>query len=307
MNVQSLRGMAMVLFAAMLWGTTGTAQSFAPPQLSSYWVGALRLAVAALFFWPMLWLSDRPALAGAALRSLPWRGIGLAAVCMCVYNLAFFAGVRASGIAVGTALALGSGPVWAGLLEAVITRALPTRAWWLGTSVAVAGVVAMSTGEGAGANLSWTGVLLCLLAGLSYATYAIANQRMVSGASPAAVTATVFTLAAMLAVPGAVVLSGAPQLHTGDAAIVLWLGVVSTGVAYLLFSHALRHISAATGVVLALAEPVTAFVLAIVVVGERPGLAGVLGLAAVLAGLWVVVRSELRPQAAPPARASQRP
>jgi DME family drug/metabolite transporter len=127
---------------------------------------------------------------------------------------------------------------------------------------------------------------------------------MVSGASPAAVTAAVFTLAAMLAVPGAVLLSGAPQLHTGDIAIVLWLGVVSTGVAYLLFSYALRHISAATGVVLALAEPVTAFVLAMVVVGEQPGLAGVLGLMAVMAGLWVVVRSELRPhpEAAQPLR-----
>ena len=66
------------------------------------------------------------------------------------------------------------------------------------------------------------------------------------------------------------------------------------GVTYLLFSHALRHVSAATAVVLALAEPVTAFVLAVVVVGERLGWVGVLGLTAVLAGLWGVVRSEMR-------------
>jgi drug/metabolite transporter, DME family len=297
MNAQTIRGMAMVLAAAMLWGTTGTAQSFAPPQLSSYWVGALRLAVAALFFWPALWLSDRPALAGVALRRLPWRGIGLAAVCMGVYNLAFFAGVRACGVAIGTAVALGSGPVWAGLLQAAITRDLPPRAWWLGTGVAVGGVVAMATGGGVAAGVTPVGVLLCLLAGLSYATYALVNQRMVASTSPAAVTATVFTFAALLAVSGAVGLSGVPHLQVDDAAILLWLGVVSTGIAYLLFSHALRHVSAATGVVLALAEPVTAFVLAIVVVGERPGWAGVLGLAAVLAGLWGVVRSELAPKA----------
>ncbi|MCB2007758.1 MAG: EamA family transporter, partial [Rhodoferax sp.] len=189
-HVSSIRGMAMVVAAAMLWGTTGTAQSFAPPQLSSYWVGALRLAVATLFFWPMVWASDRSALSARALRDMPWRGIVLAATCMCVYNLAFFAGLRATGVAIGTALALGSGPVWAGLLQAAITRALPTPAWWLGTSVAVAGVVAMATAEGTAAQVSWTGVALCLLAGLSYATYAIQNQRMVSGASPAAVTAT---------------------------------------------------------------------------------------------------------------------
>lgn len=296
MNAPTIRGMIMVVAAAMLWGTTGTAQSFAPAQLSSYWVGALRLGVAALFFWPALGLSGRSALTGAALRRLPWRSVGLAALCMCVYNLAFFAGVRACGVAIGTALALGSGPVWAGLLQAAITQTWPTRAWWLGTGVAVAGVVAMATAGGAAASISLTGVLLCLLAGLSYATYAFVNQRMVTGASPAVVTAGVFTLAALLAVPGALVLSGVPALRTGDLVIVLWLGVVSTGVAYLLFSHALRHISAATGVVLALAEPVTAFVLAILVVGEQPGWIGVLGLVAVLAGLWWVMRSELRTQ-----------
>jgi len=69
--------------------------------------------------------------------------------------------------------------------------------------------------------------------------------------------------------------------------------VVTTGVAYLLFSHALRHISGATGVTLALGEPVTAFVLAIAVVHERPGVTAFAGLAAVLAGLALVVRAEV--------------
>lgn len=294
MNNQTYRGMAMVVFAAMLWGTTGTAQSFAPPQLSSYWVGTLRLVIAAAFFWPLLWLQSRAVGQKRATRPLPWRGVGLAALCMCVYNLAFFAGVRDTGVAVGTALALGSGPVWAGVLQAAISRTLPRRTWWMGTGLAVIGVVAMAAGKGSDTHASWGGAMLCLLAGLSYATYAIANQRMVSLASPAAVTTMVFTLAALLAVPGAVVLAGVPQLRWNDAAIVVWLGVVSTGIAYLIFSHALRHVSAATGVVLALAEPVTAFVLAIVVVGEQPGWGGALGLGAVLVGLWWVVRSEMQ-------------
>lgn len=288
----TLRGVAMVLAAAVLWGTTGTAQSLAPPQLSPYWVGALRLAVAAAFFWPLLWWTERPG--AAALRRLPWPAVALAALCMATYNLAFFAGVRACGVAVGTALALGSGPLWAGVLQAAITRRWPARGRWMGTGVAVAGVVALASGGGAGAGFSAGGAALCLLAGLSYATYALANQRLVAQASPALVTSTVFSLAALGALPGAALLAGAPVIGAPDLLIVGWLGVVSTGVAYLLFSHALRHLSAATGVVLALAEPVTAFVLAVLVVGERPGMAGVLGLLGVLAGLLLVVRSEVR-------------
>jgi drug/metabolite transporter, DME family len=294
MKTNPIHGVLMVLAAALLWGTTGTAQSLAPAQLSSYWVGSLRLLVAAVFFVPWLVVTDRPALAPRSLAGLPWRAIGLAAVCMCGYNLAFFAGVRVCGVAVGTAIALGSGPIWAGLLQAVAVRRAPPVAWWLGTGLAVLGIGAMMASPGAAARLSVFGVAMCLAAGLSYAVYALVNKHMVSTAPAGVVTAAVFVTAAVLALPIALLLAGVPQITSQELAIVAWLGVMSTAVAYLLFSHALRHISGATGVALALAEPVTAFGLAIVVVGERPGWLAFGGLIAVLAGLVVVVRSELK-------------
>jgi DME family drug/metabolite transporter len=74
--------------------------------------------------------------------------------------------------------------------------------------------------------------------------------------------------------------------------VVCYLGLVATGVAYLLFSHALRHLSGATGVTLALAEPATAFVLAIVVVGERPQWGAFAGLGLLLTGLGFVLWTE---------------
>ena len=294
MNPQSLRGVALVLAAAVLWGTTGTAQSFAPPQLSSYWVGALRLVASSLFFVAWLVLTERRALGQAALALLPWRGVVAAAVCMSAYNLAFFAGVRASGVAVGTAIAIGSGPVWAGVLQALVSRRPPSLAWWLGTVLAVGGGALMISASGAVQALTPLGVALCLAAGLSYAIYALVNKTLVADASAAAVTGAVFTLAALLSLPVALALAGLPVVRAADLAIVAWLGVMSTGVAYLLFSHALRHISGATAVALALAEPVTAFVLALVVVGERPGASAFLGLLCVLAGLAVVIRAELK-------------
>ena len=293
MNPHSLRGVALVLAAAVLWGTTGTAQSFAPPQLSSYWVGALRLVASGLFFVAWLVLTERRALGRPGLASLPWRGVLAAAVCMSAYNLAFFAGVRASGVAVGTAIAIGSGPVWAGVLQAVVSRRPPSLAWWLGTVLAVGGGALMISAGGAVQALTPLGVVLCLTAGLSYAVYALVNKTLVADASAAAVTGAVFTLAALLSLPVALSLAGLPVVRAADLAIVAWLGVMSTGVAYLLFSHALRHISGATAVALALAEPVTAFVLALVVVGERPGASAFMGLLCVLAGLAVVIRAEL--------------
>jgi drug/metabolite transporter, DME family len=252
-------------------------------------VGALRLVVAAAFFGVVILVVDK-----RLPRGLPWVGIAAAAACMTAYNLAFFAGVRSSGVAVGTAIALGSGPLWAGLLQALFLGRQPAAAWWAGTALAVAGGAALVAGAGTGVALSAAGIGLCLTAGLSYAVYALVNQRLVARAAPAPVTAAIFALAALLAVPLATVLAGAPELTARDALIVGWLGVMSTGVAYLLLSHALRHVSGATAVALALAEPVTAFVLALAVVGERPAPLAYVGLAAVLAGLAVVVRTELR-------------
>jgi len=285
------RGVAMVLLAAMLWGTTGTAQSLAPAGLSPYWVGALRLAVAAAFF---------AVLAGALRQrggTLAWPRVLAAGACVAVYNLSFFAGVKASGVALGTAIAIGSAPIWAGLLQTVQLRRLPAPAWWAGTLLGVAGGVAMALDGAASGRGGATvgGIALCLTAGLTYAAYTLVNKPLVEHAGAATVNLAVFATAAVLSVPAAAWLAGPLALSAGTWLTVGYLGLVATGLAYLLFTSALRHISGATGVTLALGEPVTAFVLAVVVVGETPSLLSVAGLVTVLSGLLLVVWAELRP------------
>ncbi len=284
----SARGIALVWCAAMLWGTTGTAQSLAPAALSPYWVGALRLAIASGFFALLAW--GAPARHGP----WPWRPLAFAGACIAVYNLSFFAGVKQSGVALGTAIAIGSGPIWAGLMQTLIARRLPPALWWLGTLVSVAGGAAMALGQGGGMRLNPVGVGLCLLAGLCYASYTLVNKPLVLALGPARTNLGVFAGAALVAVPVAYALGGALQAGASSWAVVLFLGLVSTGLSYLLFSSGLRHVSGTTGVTLALGEPVTAFVLAVWVVGERQQPLAWLGLAAVIAGLLLVVWAELR-------------
>ena len=285
-------GVALVLLAALLWGTTGTAQALASGALPAVWFGALRLLVAALFFvvWARL---DRVPASGGRLPLLPVLAAGL---CMAVYNLAFFAGVRLTGVALGTAVALGSGPVWAGLLQAMWTRRWPAPVWWLGSAVAVTGGVLMSLSAGTAGGLRTDplGLGLGLLSGLSWGCYSLLNAELLRHMPAGRVTLWAFGLAALLALPLAWWDSGWPMLRLSDVMAVFYVGLFTAGVAYLLFSHALRHISAATGVTLALAEPVVAFVLAALVLGEQAGSGAVLGLLLVLAGVGLVVRVELR-------------
>ncbi|MEO6855961.1 MAG: EamA family transporter, partial [Rhodoferax sp.] len=199
-----------------------------------------------------------------------------------------------NGVAIGTAVALGSGPVWAGVLQWLFTRQVPRPAWWLGTLLAVGGGTLMVLGGGADHAVSLRGTVLCLVAGISYAAYALVNQRLVRAAPPATVTLCTFAAAALVAVPVALAVSGPFTATTSDLLVVGYLGVVATGVAYLLFSYALRWVASATAVTLALAEPLVAFGLAVAVLHEQTTLGAWIGLGGVLAGLAVVMAAEVR-------------
>ena len=294
MKTASWPGIVLALSAAVLWGTTGTAQHFAPSGLSPCWIGALRLAIAALFFVLLVGATEH----GPAPRpSRAWRRALMAGVSMAVYNLAFFAGVRLAGVAVGTTVAIGSGPLFAGALQAVVARRPPVASWWAGTALAIAGGAAIALGHGGAADTGLPGLALCLVAGFSYAVYTLTAKSLASQASPARASLWVFATAAAVALPAAWLIApsgGADLAGAGSRGwwVVAWLGVAATGVAYLLFSSALRFISAATGVALAQGEPLTAFMLAVLVLGEPLRANGLAGIAAILAGLALVVRSE---------------
>ena len=294
MKTASWPGIVLALSAAVLWGTTGTAQHFAPSRVSPYWIGALRLAIAACCFALLVAATERE-----SAKRAPglWRRQLLAGAAIAAYNLAFFAGVRLAGVAVGTTIAIGSGPLFAGALQALVTRRPPVALWWLGTSLASCGGAAIALGDGGVAIADLTGLALCLTAGFSYAVYTLTAKSLATHASPARASLWVFGTAAVIALPAAWLIApsgGVDLVAAGSRGwlVVAWLGVVATGVSYLLFSSALRFISAATGVALALGEPLTAFTLAVLVLGEPLRASGLAGIALILAGLALVIRSE---------------
>lgn len=290
-------GVALVSLAGVLWGTSGTAQHLGAAGLSPFWVGAAQLVVASLFLLAVLVpslrrnpgsLTLRPHAAGLRWSWFAWASLGIGG-----YSVFFYAGIQLAGVGVGTAVAIGSSPIWAGLLQALVLRAPLSRLWWAGTLVSVAGGIAMVLGEGGGAPISWPGLVMCLLAGLSYAGYALINKRLVGQMAPKVVNLYVFTGAALFALPVAWLYAGVPHWTLSAVLVVVYLGAVVSGIAHLLFSVGLRHISGPTGVTLSLVEPVAAFLLAVWIVGEHQPLVAWLGLLAVLAGLMVVVGAEM--------------
>ena len=272
------RGPSLMLAAAALFGTIGTARLLGPDAPAAG-VGAVRLGLAAIILVALAQVRGGWV---AQLRRGPTLVAGLA---QAAFQVTFLGAVVQTGVAVGTLVAIGSAPLLAGLLARQVSRQ-----WLLATGVAVAGLVLLVLG-GAGARLSPSGLLLALGAGASYATYVVATARALDdGSAPALVTAVAFGVAAVLLSP-ALWLTDLAWVGTGSGWLMVgYLALVPTVLAYRLLAGALVLVPPATAQTLALAEPVVATVLGVVVLGERLAPLGWAGAALVLAGLMLVAR-----------------
>jgi drug/metabolite transporter, DME family len=274
-----------VLLAAALFGTTGTAQALGPDATTPLGVGAARLLVGGLALLAVLpLLGHRP---DEAVRL--WRTpAGLSAgACTALYQVCFFAGVQRAGVAIGTLAAIGSGPVLAGLLARFVLGERPGRAWVVATGLCVAGL-ALLVLEGGQDDTDVVGVLLAVLAGLGYAAYTVlAKAMMRSGAASTPVMAAAFSLGGLLLVPVLLLQPLAWLATPGGAALALYLGLVTTTLAYVLFGRGLAVLPAGPVTTLVLAEPLVATALGTTVLGERLAVAGAVGAGLVLTGLVV--------------------
>jgi DME family drug/metabolite transporter len=275
---------AAVLAAAVLFGTTGTAQALGPDGTSPLGVGAVRLAVGGAALLAVLPLVGGRARVAVALWRTP---LGLAAGgCTALYQVCFFAGVDATGVALGTLVTIGSGPVFAGLLGAVLLREQVEPSWLVATGTCVAGLALLTLSGGRDGTVDAAGLLLALASGGAYAAYTVAaKQAMHAGHSPADVMASAFALGGLLLLP---VLGTQPLgwLATpGGWALAGYLGLVTTTAAYLLFGRGLAVLAAGPVTTLVLAEPLVATALGVGVLDERLPALGAAGAGLVLAGL----------------------
>lgn len=288
------RAVIAVIAAAMLFGTTGTARSLGPEATSVWLVGTIRIALGAITLLACALISrERSAAVGAkAVTFIAIGGLGAA-----IYQPAFFAGVEACGVAIGTVIALGSGPMFAGGIDRLIRqRPLPQR-WFIGTAVMLIGVAVLVMTSSSGSDetqLTISGVLFALAAGLGYAMYAQTTSSLIELKLPSTIAlAAQFGVAAIILSPFMIIKVLASTevawiWSASGAVMLVHLGVLTAGVAYMLYGWGLRVLPASTAVSITLIEPLTAAGAAYFVLGERLSASGALAGIVVLIGLMVL-------------------
>ena len=275
----------LILFAAVLWGTTGTAQAFAPENAHPIAIGTIRLAVGGLFLLSLVLLFGK-----LELKNWPIKATALAALSMALYQPLFFTAVTVTGVAIGTVVAIGSAPILSGLLEWIFFKARPSKIWWVSTFLSISGCILLFANRES-TYVDPVGVVMALGAGLTFASYTLASRDMVQKFSSLNVVAIIFTISAIFLAPFLFIFDMSWVASLQGIGVSIQLGVVATGIAYFLFAKGLANVSSSTAVTLALAEPLTAALLGVFLLGESLNTTAWLGIFLLIMGIAILIGS----------------
>ncbi len=287
-------GIVCVLIASFLWGTTGTAATFAP-EVGPMAIGAVAMGVGGLL---QALLALRALKRDYSKLQQQWLLVLFGAVSVAVYPLAFYSSMYLAGVTVGTVVTIGSAPLFSALIEWVIDRKTLSKQWIFGAALGLSGIVLLcffgggdhqtaSVAFSAGATAA--GVLLGLVGGLTYSLYAWAAHRlMCKGISSKAAMGSIFGAGGLLLMPVLLLTGGALLTSWNNALVGAYMAVIPMFTGYVLFGYALARISVSTATTITLTEPVIAALLAVVIVGENLSPLGWLGALLVISCLVIL-------------------
>lgn len=289
-RTKHLTGVLYVFIAAMLWGTTGVAATFAP-ELSPLAIGAVAMGVGGLLQGGVAFSSILRQRRQIVRR---WHCLLVGALAVAVYPLAFYTSMHCAGVAVGTVISMGSAPLLSALIENRLDRLSLTRRWAFGASLGVSGMILLSLTE---SNVSHVvsreqtivGVLLGIIAGLTYALYSWSAHRMMQQEiSPCAAMGATFSAGGILLLP-VLLMTGTPLLHSWmNISVGIYMALGPMFIGYICYGAGLARIRASTATTITLLEPVVATMLAIVLVGEHLPLIGWLGIGLIVICLLII-------------------
>lgn len=267
-----------VILSGVCFGTTGTSQSLWGKGINPLVIGSSRMLVGSIALW-LISLKEKTTL------KFPKRQLWICAIGMATYQLAFFSAVHLTGVAIATITALGSSPVFTGLISWRAGHEKPSRTWAIATLITTLGIVALNI-HAESSTFKVSGVLLALCAAAGFGSFNVAGRQVLQREYPLShFISRSFALSALLISPF-IFTERLWWLRTArGAGLILWLGIVATALAYSLYGFGLSHLKASNASTLVLAEPVTATILSVTILHNHLTASSWAGVLLVLVGL----------------------
>jgi len=284
---RELGGVAAGLGAAAIWGAMFVVSKVVLPVVPPFTLLTLRLVLGALALG-LVWLVTRKP--GTRSGWKPWLGVLGAGLVGYGVSLGLqFVGTDLSTASNG-ALVTCATPAFVALFAGPLLGEKVTGRQWGALALATLGVLAVLGPQLTHFDAGNLGNLLLVGAAVTWALYTVLTAKAARGLN--------LTLASLVGFLGGLPTSltgsawelstrGLGPVDGGIVAGILFLGLVSTALAMLLWNHAFQELPASTAGLTFFAQPVTGTLLGALFLGESPGLLFFAG--ALLIGAALVV------------------
>ncbi len=297
-------GLLQVCAAGVLWGTGGLVVTVLNDRdgLGAMTVSAWRMALAAVALAGFALVTRRARAVRETLRRHPVKA-ALLGCCTGLYQGLYFGAVLLVGVSVATVVSLGLAPVLASLGEHLAARTRPSVREVAVLASALTGLVLITANAGHGSpapgDRPTLGLLMAVASGAVYAATTVLGHTLASRVDPVALT-TCATAAGAVALSPFLLLAavaGEPVLTTdaGSVALLVYLGIATMALSYGLLYAGLRTTSGSAATVATLVEPLSAGLLAAVLLGERLTWPALLGGVLILGAVVALRPTEERP------------
>lgn len=279
-------GILAAILSSTLGGIAAASTRFVIADTDPLTLGVLRFGGAFLVLLPIVLVLRQPWPKGRDWFGVALLGLLYFCVYQVLYNVAFVYTTAARGSMVGSTLALITMLVAALFgVERLSGRKI------VGVLVATGGVaVALASGLADAPHGSWRGDIIMLAGILGWACHSVWSRPFIVRSSPLTfVTAgmgfgAVCLLAIGLARGG---FNGVTAFGPAQWTAVIYLAIFGGAVAFSLWVFALQHATPTRVASTIAVHPISASILAAIIVGEPIGLNLAVGVVAVLAGIWI--------------------
>lgn len=280
---ETRRGVLLALAAVFFFSTSPVLIIWANP-LSAYFKTAGRLAVAALAI--LLLMRLRGERLHIARHDLP--RFVLFGLITALHFVFYIASLNYTTIAHALSIVY-TAPIFVTLFSAWFLKEPIIGRKWLGVLIAVAGVAVLAGFEPRWDATMALGDLLALGSAITFGLYSVAGRGQRTRYSLFNYAVAVYGLAALWALPAALLTYRPGQLTLRTGAAVIGLGIFPLGLGHTLYNAALRRTHATTVNLIATLEVVGGILLGMLLVGAVPQVNEIVGAGIILAGITLVL------------------
>jgi len=282
--------LARLSVLALIWGSSFLWIKLADRGFSPVQVTFARLALGAAVLFPVVLARRETVPRSAGL----WARIAVAALFANAVPYLLFAVAEQSVDSSTAGIINATTPLWTVVLAVAVRHQKSVTGWQgAGLVVGFGGALLIFSPWHSASSVASAGGLECLAASISYAASFIYMDKFLArrGMSPVTLSACqLLVAAALLAVALPIAGSGVPHADGASVAGLVVLGVLGTGVAYVLNYQIITSEGATVAATVTYLLPVVAIVLGVLVLGESITVTTLAGIALVLAGVALTRR-----------------